>query len=109
MKYMLVILMVALITIAGFGQTATILNGGGLIQPATGPTYALPDHPRHASQSSLRPEQSLLSNSNDLTGSGERPLWEFPDKTPVRSLGEIAREYRAEHAKMAKAVRCWYQ
>jgi hypothetical protein len=69
---------------------------GSSIQPATGPTYSVPDHPQHAEQHELRSEQSLLGSNGVTVARGERPLSDFPgNDKPAKSLGEVAREYRA--------------
>ena len=63
----------------------------------------LPENPLHASQHEMGTQQSLLQSSSFSYAQGERPLWEFgPISQPV-PLGDIARAYRAEHAKARKA------
>jgi len=108
MKSTTLMVFLLVVSTAMFGQYGGGI-GGSLIQPATGPTYSVPDHPMHASQGNLRPETSLLGNSNVTTAHGERPLSDFPDNTPQKSLGQIAREYRAEHASAERATRVWNQ
>lgn len=78
--------------------------GGSAVQPLTQPTYSVPDHPSHASQAELRPEQSLLGSNGVTTAHGERPLSDFPTYTVPKPLGDVAREYREEHAKAEKAT-----
>jgi|SRR5271157_352494 len=74
---------------------------GSSVQPVNGPSYSVPDHPAHASQSDLRPETSLLGSNGMTTAHGERPLSDFYTYTYVKPLGDVAREYRAEHAKLS--------
>lgn len=69
---------------------------GSNVQPLTQPSYTVPDHPMHASQGDLRPEMSLLGSNGVTTAHGERPLSDFPTNTPVKPLGDVAREYREE-------------
>jgi hypothetical protein len=70
------------------------------ISPLNGPSYQPPSNPRHADQHDLAPMQNLLGNNSISEGHGERPLWEFGG-TPEVSLGDFAKKYRAEHAKLA--------
>ena len=82
---------------------------GSSVQPLNGPSYSVPDHPQHASQHDLRPEVSLIGGSNYTYAQGERPLSDFPETKYVKPLGDVAREYRAEHASAEKAIRVWNQ
>lgn len=65
-------------------------------------------HDKHASQTPMAQQQSLLLTSDYAFEHGERPLWEVapPQRQPV-SLGEVAREYRKEHALVKKATIVW--
>jgi|SRR5271166_4766188 len=82
---------------------------GSSVQPLNGPSYSVPDHPQHASQHDLRPEVSLIGGSSYTYAQGERPLSDFPENKYVKPLGDVAREYRAEHASAEKAIRVWNQ
>jgi hypothetical protein len=82
---------------------------GSSIQPVTGPTYSVPDHPMHAEQHDLRPEVSLIGGSSYTYAQGERPLWEFGGYAAPLPLGDVARRYREEHAKVEKAQIVWNQ
>lgn len=104
MKTTVLMVFLLVVSAAMFGQV-----GGSSIQPVTGPTYSVPDHPMHASQSDLRQETSLLGSNGMSYAQGERPLWEFPDLKYVKPLGDVAREYRAYHATAEKATRVWNQ
>ena len=78
------------------GQTAGVLSN----QPAI---IQIPDHPQHAAQHDLAPEQSLLGSDLYSYAKGERPLWEFgPISQPV-PLGDLARAARKEHELAKKA------
>lgn len=69
---------------------------GSSVQPVTGPTYSVPDHPQHASYTPMRNETSLLG-STITVAQGERPMSDFPGDEPyVEPLGTVAREYREE-------------
>jgi len=62
----------------------------------------------HASQGDLRPETSLLGSNGVTVAQGERPMSDFPTPYPyVKPLGDVAREYRDQHAKAAKATIVW--
>lgn len=67
----------------------------------------MPEHPQHASQTPLAPEQSLLESSEPVWGHGERPLWEFMPEPPFVCLGDVARSLRQEHAAVKKANKVW--
>ena len=81
---------------AALGQTATVLSS----QPVV---IEIPDHPLHASQHEMAPEQSLLASSAYTYAKGERPLWEFGSVSQPVSLGDFARTYRKEHERVQKA------
>ena len=50
-------------------------------------------------------ERNILFTSSNASGRGERPLWEVGAKPPVEvPLGDIARQFRGEHATAKKAV-----
>jgi len=69
---------------------------GSSVQPVTGPTYSVPDHPQHASYTPMRAETSLLG-STITVAQGERPMSDFPaDAVYVKPLGTVAKEYREE-------------
>src|SRR5208283_5197138 len=80
---------------------------GSSVQPLNGPSYSVPDHPQHASQHDLRPEVSLIGGSSYTYAQGERPMSDFPEYRYVKPLGDVAREYREEHAKAEKAAIRW--
>jgi hypothetical protein len=67
----------------------------------------MPDHTAHASQHALATAQSLLPVSEFTYARGERPLWEFAQKTDALPLGDVARMLRKEHASAKKAVMVW--
>lgn len=102
-----VVLIVLFLFVTGLLSHAQI--GGSSVQPVNGPTYSVPDHPMHASQGDLRPETSLLGSNGVTTARGERPMSDFPDHTVPKPLGDVAREYREEHAKAEKATIHWNQ
>lgn len=97
-----VVLTVVILFLAGLAAHAQV--AGSYVQPLTQPSYSVPDHPMHASQGSLRPETSLVGGGSVTYAQGERPMSDFPTYTYVKPLGDVAREYREQHAKAAKAT-----
>jgi hypothetical protein len=67
----------------------------------------IPDHPQHASQTPLAPEQSLLEQSQSVWGHGERPLWEVMPSPKFVPIADFARAFRREHARAKRAVIVW--
>jgi hypothetical protein len=55
---------------ASFGQTASVLSN--VPQPTV-----IPEHPQHASQHAMAPENSLLGTSAYSYAQGEQPVVEF--------------------------------
>jgi hypothetical protein len=102
MKVTLVILFIACASLA-FGQTSY----GGSALSAQPQVIQFATHPQTATQQSLGAEQSLYVSSNFSWAQGERPLWEVAPPTNVTPLGDIAREFRSEHAKARKSEKVW--
>src|SRR5208282_1281647 len=95
------LLMFLLVSMAAFGQYYGSANSQAQ------PLY-LPDHPMHAGQGTLKPEQSLLGNNSSTVATGELPMWEaMGHPAPQPSLGEVARKYREEHKTAEKATIVW--
>jgi len=66
------------------------------------------DHPLHAEQHDMAPEQTLFAaNSPYIFAQGEQPLWQFPTDKRVTPLGDVAREFRKEHEAARKAEVIW--
>jgi hypothetical protein len=102
MKTTMLFIAVLVLSLSAFGQVAS--SGQ---QAAYSNTVQMAEHPMHADHHDLRPEVSLLGGTSITEGHGERPLWEFPDNTPVKPLGDIARQYREEHKTAEKAIIVW--
>jgi len=83
----------------------------GQVGPGAAPlasTYVVPDHPMHASPTSLPQAQSLFQGSGLVTiAQGELPLWEVAPKHKEIPLGDAARQERKEHATAKKARVVW--
>ena len=64
----------------------------------------MPEHPQHASQTPLAPEQDLREHSSYIYAQGERPVWEFMPAPSFVPIADMARTLRDEHARAKKAV-----
>jgi hypothetical protein len=67
----------------------------------------MPEHPQHASQTPLAPEQDLRERSTVIYAQGERPAWEFMPSPNFVPIAELARTFRDEHVMAKKAVVVW--
>lgn len=80
----LIACLIFLVNHFGFAQTASVG-----VQPSSGNTVVMVDHPRHAEVTPLQ------SDGVTITASGTRPLSDFPDEPkPDTPLGDVARFYR---------------
>jgi len=61
----------------------------------------MPDHSQHAF------ERSITGSYSATMAQGERPAWDIIKPAEEKPLGDVAREYRAEHAKAKKAQVVW--
>jgi hypothetical protein len=102
MKITMLMVFLLVVSATMFGQY------GNSVNMQAQPIY-MADHSAHASQGDMRVEANLLGSNSVTTAQGERPLWEFPDNKYVKPLGDVAREYRKEHATAVKATRIWNQ
>lgn len=82
---------------AAFGQA-------GAISSQTMPLQ-MPDHPQHASFTSMASEHPIVGGAPDgyTYAKGERPLWEFGPVTEPTPLGDVARAFRKEKLTAKKA------
>ena len=84
---------------AALGQSAGFLTNVPQV-------FQIPSHPLRASQRPMQQEQTLLPNSNNVYGRGERPLWEFATQAHSEiPLGDVARLLRNQHAVARKAMK----
>lgn len=86
-----------LLTTAAFAQTG---YGGGVLS-AQPYVFESPSHPAHAGFTPLATETSVVSGTGYAMGQGDRPFWDFPQKTEV-SLGDQARALRKQHDQLVK-------
>jgi hypothetical protein len=84
---------------SAFGQSVSVLTNNP--QPFTSPD----DRPLHAAEHAMGSETSLLSLSSISYAKGEVPLAELASPVYHTPLGDIAREYKKEHAMLPKATR----
>ena len=89
-----------LLTTAAFGQ---YYGNGRSVEPQL---YQPPDHPSHASYSSLGMEHSIVGWTTYAMATGDRPASDFPQAAQA-SLGDVARELRKQHEHARKAVIVW--
>jgi len=68
--------------------------------------YQAPDHPAHASFSSMADERGIVGGGNTSYAQGDRPAWDFPQAAPV-PLGDSARELKKQHALLKKSRYVW--
>jgi hypothetical protein len=89
-------------------STPGALGQAGLGGAPLASTYNVPDHPMHASPTSLATAQSLFQGSGLVTiAQGELPLWEVAPKHKEIPLGDAARQERKEHETAKKARVVW--
>ena len=69
--------------------------------PAMDSTVQMSDHYQPIIQ------RSLFASSSETVAHGERPAFEIPGLPQPRPLGDVARDYRKEHAKVKKATIVW--
>jgi hypothetical protein len=103
MKRFLLILLFGTLSCATANAQAI---GGNMVNAQPQP-LVIADHPQHASQTPLAPEQSLLEQSQSVWGHGERPLWEVMPPKPFVPIAEFARSFRQEHTRAKRAVIVW--
>ncbi len=83
---------------AAFGQSQAVLSN----------QLVIGDHPEHAQRAPLAHEQNLWGDDSPYTfAKGELPLSEFARASAAVPLGDVARNYRKEHASVKKAVIVW--
>lgn len=83
---------------AAFGQSQAVLSN----------QLVIGDHPEHAQRAPMAREQNLWGSESPYTfAKGELPLSEFARASAAVPLGDVARDYRKEHASMKKAVIVW--
>jgi hypothetical protein len=84
---------------AALAQNGTVLSNNP--QPFTPPD----DRALHASEHDMGVEVSLFGTSKISYAKGEVPLAELASPVYHTPLGDIAREYRKEHAAVPKATK----
>jgi len=89
-----------LAAVSASAQTASYLVGPGM----SGSNVQMFNHPQTATYQGMGLERNLLSGSQYTWAKGERPLWEFATPEESKPLGDVAREYRKEHANAKKAA-----
>lgn len=91
-----------------FGATAALAqSAGGTVLSNDVQPFRINDHVNRATQQSVAPEQSLLSQNSITVADGERPVSEFAVAQVVEPLGDAARRLRQEHEGVKKATTVW--
>ena len=80
-----------------FGATAAFGQAAGAISNEPVP-IRINSHEKHATQTALESEKSLLISSSPVSARGERPLWELMPPSEDVSLGQAARLLRKQHS-----------
>ncbi|MFI5109841.1 MAG: hypothetical protein ACHP78_13480 [Terriglobales bacterium] len=94
-----------LLGVGAFGQCCQSSIGAA---PMTS-TWTAPDHSLHASRHGLGTEYDLRESGGVTMARGELPAWEVISLTEETPLGDVARDYRKEHAAAQKARIVWEQ
>lgn len=71
--------------------------------------WTAPDHSLRAVRHSLAPEYDLREAGGIEMAHGELPAWEVLSPAAETPLGDVARDYRKEHASAKKARIVWEQ
>jgi len=69
--------------------------------------WTAPDHSLRATRHSLAPEYDLRELGGITMAQGELPAWEVLSPAAETPLGDVARDYRIEHATARKARIVW--
>lgn len=70
--------------------------------------YHSPSHSAHASYTPMSQEQNVLGGANYFAGQGEKSAADLPHAAvEAVSLGDVAREFRQEHAQSRKSRVVW--
>jgi hypothetical protein len=100
MKKTLLVLSLFVLTTAAFAQ-----YGGGFVSSEP-QIFRPPEHPAHASFAPIKSEVSIYPGTSYISAQGDRPASDFPQAASV-SLGDIAREFKKEHALVKKSTTVW--
>ncbi|MFZ3212850.1 MAG: hypothetical protein WA188_15210 [Terriglobales bacterium] len=102
MKTIFLIPLLLLLGVGAFGQI-----GGG--SPQMESVWTPPDHALHAEPHAMSAEHDLREHSGVSMARGELPAWEVLRPAEEIPLGDVARDYRREHASARRARIVWEQ
>ncbi len=105
MKTIFLIPLLLLLGVGAFGQCCQSTIGAS---PMTS-TWTAPDHSLHAESHGLGTEYDLRGIGGVEMAHGELPAWEVLSPAVETPLGDVARDYRKEHAAAKKARIVWEQ
>ncbi len=104
MKSIFLIPLLLLLGVGAFGQS-TIGAGGPQMESA----WAPPDHSLRAEPHGLSAERDLRERGGVSMARGELPAWEVLNPAEEIPLGDVARNYRKQHAAAKRARIVWEQ
>ena len=102
------IFLISLLLLLGVGAFGQCCQSSIAAAPMTS-TWAAPDHSLRASRHGLAPEYDLREIGGITMAQGELPAWEVMSPAEETPLGDVARDYRREHAAARKARIVWEQ
>jgi hypothetical protein len=104
MKTIFLIPLLLLLGVGAFGQCCQSIAAA----PMTS-VWTAPDHAQRAMRHSLGTEYDLREIGGITMAQGELPAWEVLSPAAETPLGDVARDYRKEHAVARKARIVWEQ
>jgi len=102
MKTIFLIPLLLLLGVGAFGQccqSSMAMTSG----------WSAPDHSQRAERHGLGAEHDLRESSGVTMARGELAAWEVLSPAEETPLGDVARDYRKEHAAAEKARIVWEQ
>lgn len=100
---LLVITLLLLLGVGAFGQCCQSSIGSAPMNSV----WTAPDHSLRAERHGLAPERDLREAGGVTMAQGELPAWEVLSPAAEIPLGDVARDYRKEHAAARKARIVW--
>jgi|SRR5208282_110140 len=107
MKTIFLITLLLLLSVGAFGQCCQ--SGIGAGGPQMESAWSPPDHSLNAAPHSLGAEHDLREHGGVSMARGELAAWEVLSPAVETPLGDVARDYRKEHAAARRARIVWEQ
>ncbi|MGH9642340.1 MAG: hypothetical protein ACRD3Q_07925 [Terriglobales bacterium] len=102
MKMTVLVLSFFVLTASAFAQ----YGGNYGYRSAEPMIFHSPEHPAHADFAPIKSETSLYPGTSYTFAQGERAPSDFP-QAATASLGDIAREFKKQHALLKKSTTVW--